>query len=224
MRRWHCLISNKCTYIISERKKRLVKKIIWKSTPRKRLGYCLFSNAGNVGKLQNLPQIRFNSTLVRISFHWKLFLHLGRNVVGLDGSQTVHFPVGCIRSAHKSPLQLVLLTFSEVVHNSKTQLIDSLHCLLISIREWKRVKSFHIQGMVFLSWSQLTCGYCTPMNSMLPNVWASPTWVMQSFPKEEEKSKYFPRHLQEICPCGGPWTSSSVPNGGCGVHKYQCQC
>ena len=45
-------------------------------------------------------------------------------------SQTVHFPIGGIRSTHKSPLQLVLLTLAEVVHYSKTQLVDSLLCLL----------------------------------------------------------------------------------------------
>ena len=58
------------------------------------------------------------------------------------GSQPVHFSVGCIRPAHKCPLQLVLLPFSEVVHNPKTQLIDSLLGLLINTQmRMPRMKS-----------------------------------------------------------------------------------
>ena len=54
--------------------------------------------------------------------------------VGL-GSQPVHFPVGRIRPAHKSPFQLVLLAFPEIVHNAKAQFIDSFHCLLVNVKD-----------------------------------------------------------------------------------------
>ena len=66
---------------------------------------------------------------------------------------------------------------------------------------------------------RVTCGYWHPMNSMLPKVWARPTWNIDQYFLKRGSTFYFPVLPREICPCGAPWTSSSVPNGGWSKHS-----